>query len=738
MKLEVRPQVVDLVRWPPTTKEVEWKVEGEAARGRRTPHGIFRFRRGRAAEVHRTCSHARAATRVRFLMYSLMHSLMHTMTTMPTPSTRTPARQLPTKPRVSGARCRAWVSAMALGAVSLLGLTGCEWESTYQEEQEALRAAPRPMPVFVLKHHVGGTHHRVIVRGEYTYATYANSLLTISTPTGTVLNSLELLPFGTSGAAVDLQTVNVNGSEELLAVLSGSAVLRITLADPSLPEVVSMRRAQEIGFAPRAVSAAGGEVWIAGDAGVVPWSRVAKPFIAASPEESKAMTKARQEYVPPAPLLAAPLAEIAGAASTPTRGLVGRVVETDVGLVAPVGRRVYELQSGRFVGAASMLNAVPEAEAKKVGETRLYTFALQTPAGDGASANARIGIMGGDVREIDSRAVVGTVRQVKLLFGTLFAVTDTEIVAFSLSRGGEALSLGEPTFIAVKGARDLDAISDNDYAVVGSFGRARYRWRADGHGEADTFHLARREPSRLTFASTDRRRILAGGDEGSWLYTIGDEVVLVNQPVPMESGTRDSVAGGWGRASVSADRLSVSVTPTSPVMPSLLPSAAVADMDKVPPASTGPAAADGSASNAAFSWRPNTKGSIQGVESFDGKLWIWHDDGIDVLGVDGGLFRPLGAFRIEGPVKYLFPQRVGGAAAYVSEFGGFGLVDFVDRAALPSTGGQRLTDIDADGVNDVELTKAEMDAATIGGESARIHVPTGRDRDDLDMPKNPR
>lgn len=600
--------------------------------------------------------------------------------------------------------------ALALG-VSSLALTGCTTEKSYAEEQAAKRAAPKPAPVFVVRHHVGGTHHRVIVRGEVSFATFANSLMSISTQSGTVLHSLELMPYGTSGSIVELESIP--GTDELLAVLDGTAVMRVSIADPTVPEVLATRRVQEIGFAPRSVSVAGGEIWISGDGGIVPWSKVHAPFLWTTVEEKKVVDAEREAYVPPAPLLREQAAEGG-------RGSVGQVVESDEGLVAAVGRRVYAIDSGRFVGAASFIGPVPADEAARLGVSAsasrgaaLNTFILQSPQG------AQVGLMGPDIREIDSRAVPGTVRRVKIFDGTLFAITDTDIVAFSLSRSEDGFSLGQPTFIAVRGARDMAAITDNDFAVVGSFGRAFYRWRKDGRGEGDTFYKASREPSRLTYASTDRRRILAGGEEGSWLYTIGDDVALVNQPVPVESGRRESVAGGWGRATIAKDSRSVLVKPTAPIPP--------------PTSATAPHPAMTDAGE--LIWTPTTKGEIYGVESLDAKLWIWHQDGVDVLGVEGGLLRPLGAFRVEGPVKYLFPQRVGGAAAFVSEFGGLGLLDFIERDALATTGGDRLLDLDDDGTNDVTLTKAEADGATAGGSLGRINVPIGRDRSDLELPK---
>jgi hypothetical protein len=44
-----------------------------------------------------------------------------------------------------------------------------------------------------------------------------------------------------------------------------------------------------------------------------------------------------------------------------------------------------------------------------------------------------------------------------------------------------------------------------------------------------------------------------------------------------------------------------------------------------------------------------------------------------------------GSVRLAGPVIYIFPLLVGGGASYVSEFGGFGVVQFVEE---PSPLGQ--------------------------------------------------
>ncbi|MDZ4755064.1 MAG: hypothetical protein SGJ11_11295 [Phycisphaerae bacterium] len=611
---------------------------------------------------------------------------------------------------------------IAVLGLAALGSTACETEKSYAEKQAAERNAPKPPPVLLIVHHVGGTHHRSLVRGSIWFATFGASMLVISADSGVVLQSLDLMPYGTSGPITELVPMaSTEGAERLVALLDGTAVMIVSLADPVMPVVESTRRSNEIGFAPRHVSVVNNEIWISGDGGVVAWSDVAPPMVlpaSASAEDAKAFAKAQASYALPK----ARLAELAAADGLP-RGSVGGVVACNEGLVAPVGRRVYTIDDGRFVGAASTLEAIPPRELERIGLEQGFVFALQGTQG------AQVGIMGPDVREIDARAVAGTVRRVKMLNGVLIAISDDELTAFPVRSTAEGLKLGDPVFIAVKGARDIDAINDNYYAVVGSFGRSFYRWMRDGRGDADTFFTASREPSRLTYASTDRRRILAGGREGSWLYTIGGEVALVNQPVPQLDGRKASAAGSWGRATVGTDGHSVVVRPTG----------------GGPVRSGAPAANDArssmsAAANGEVVWRARDGGEIFGVESLDGRLWIWHEDGIDVLRGEGGRIVPDGSVRVEGPVKYFYPQRVGGAAAFVSEFGGFGVLDFVEREALASSTGERVVDLDGDGTSDVQLTPAESATGlgTGGGgisEPGRIGVPIGRDPDDLGAPK---
>lgn len=593
------------------------------------------------------------------------------------------------RPTTSLHRSLRRIAGFALIGAGLVASFGCETERSYAEKQAKEAAKPRPDPVFVVRHHVGGTHHRCLAVGDVWYATFANSLLVLGAQRGVVLASIELQPFGTTGGATEL--LPVEGSDRLYVLLEGGAVVELSTADPRAPKVVDARHRREIGFAPRAISYADGRVWISGDGGVVAWSEVpARPDSAAAPQRGS------QVSAPPA----ARLAEIAA-----ERGPVGPVVASAEGLVAPAGRRVYRIDDGAFVGAASRLDAIPAYDAARIGLPGGLVFSLQGTSG------ARVGLMGPDVREIDSKAIPGIARRVRIVGDHLVAINDAEFIAFPILRTSESPDgqpfLGDPEFIPIRGARDIAQIGENRFAVVGSFGRSLYRWRADESGPADTFFEARREPSGLLYAATDRRRILAGGPQGSWLYRIGDEVSLVNQPIPQEDGRKRTAAGGWGTATVAPDARSVAIRPRGALAPPAEKNAPPLPLE--------------------VTYRPAVDGLVHGVESLGGRLWIWHDNGVDVLRADQSGVTPAGFFAIEGPVRYLFPQRVGGSVAYVSEFGGFGVLDFVDRDVLATVTGRRLTDLDGDGLEDVVLTEAEQ-ARGRNDDDGRIPVPVGFDR----------
>ena len=137
-------------------------------------------------------------------------------------------------------------------AASIASMSGCETEQSYADKKRAEWSVQRPDAVMVIRHHVGGTHHRTLVRGDLWYATYSNTLIVMSASTGTVLASVEIMPFGTCGGIKEV--VAPEGSDQIYLLLDGTAVCEVSLAFPRSPVVTAIRRYTEIGFARRAPS----------------------------------------------------------------------------------------------------------------------------------------------------------------------------------------------------------------------------------------------------------------------------------------------------------------------------------------------------------------------------------------------------------------------------------------------------------------------------------------------------
>jgi hypothetical protein len=220
-----------------------------------------------------------------------------------------------------------------------------------------------------------------------------------------------------------------------------------------------------------------------------------------------------------------------------------------------------------------------------------------------------------------------SVRCVRIFDDRLWVVSDRRISAYPVS--GEALL--DPVHYAVAGARDLRFVEGRRAVVVGSFGRAYLRFDRDGGVDAVREHRA---PGGLILARSDGRYVQAGGPHGWWEYDPAGRVR------PMAAVPAGGVAAAPSTAVTVAGRVAVGPDGAS----LLLPGGTV---------HTEPGEA-----------------AIACVVAVDGDLWIGHDRGITVLDPDGAV---LDRFRLEGPVRYVFPLAAGGAA-WVSESGGFGTV----------------------------------------------------------------
>ncbi len=505
-------------------------------------------------------------------------------------------------------------SAMVLAALPILG-TGCSSDPAgtpiIDEEEAKLDRLPRTMRVSSA---FGGAHRRMLVEGNTWYQTFANRVLLLDSQTGTQMSEVELAPRGTSGPAADLA---LRGSS-LFVVLEDDAVVELDVSTPRTPRFVARWARPELGIAPRRIARLGEELLVSGDGGVI--------RLADAPAEGTSRDE-EGRIVPPVP----PARMLDGM-------VVGTVVAAEGGAVGCVGRRILRISDGAYLGAASMLIPVPTEYGGG------FAFALQ------ASEGAEVGLMGANFRERSSSAVRGTVHAIRICDERFIAVTDTEATTWKLEltpgpdtvSQGEGFQLGTSLSVAVRGARDVGKIKRNRFAVAGSFGRALYRYLPEGDKPGDTFYWTERMPGRLDVAVTDRRRILAAGVEGSWMYLIGESAELVEREISTPDAQSPTAEVAWGTASCDERREEV--------------------LFRIGDRTVG--------------YRPSRGGLVSTLAAADGRIWIGHDQGIDVVGYDAIRGEIVAEDRIvlAGPMIGIFPNRVGGGVSYVSRFDGFGVI----------------------------------------------------------------
>jgi hypothetical protein len=78
-----------------------------------------------------------------------------------------------------------------------------------------------------------------------------------------------------------------------------------------------------------------------------------------------------------------------------------------------------------------------------------------------------------------------------------------------------------------------------------------------------------------------------------------------------------------------------------------------------------------------FVWSPANGGRIYTLESAADRVWVGHDDGVNVFEFKEGQVVATGSIVMEGPVAWLFRPRVGDQVAFVSAFGGIGTAEVI-------------------------------------------------------------
>jgi len=504
--------------------------------------------------------------------------------------------------------------ALAVALAAALGGAGCT--PTYVPEDRT----DRREKVLKITHHAGGTHHATVVENGRWFQTFGNELLVIDVTNGRELGRAEGVKFGEGGALTD---VLVNG-DTAWCVSSSTGLVEFDVSDQNEPKVTTTVLAPELGIEPELVSAVGDQLYVSGRGGVVRIEDRKRFLTGQSPQH---------------------------------------VVPSTVGPVTCVGRRIVALEDGRYLGAASSLLPLPAG----IGPAGGYGFILQGQNG------ASVGLMTPAFAEAAHAAVPAVVRRLRVCGDRLFAVTDRFLYAWRI----EGNALVEPEEIPLKGGLDIALIRPNHYAVAGTFGRAMYRHKSEERRDGDTFYNVERQPGMLEVAVTDGRRILAGGREGFWLWRIGGEPQITDKTTDLTTVQAPEVSAAWGGARIVREKSAEGIERGVAVE----------------------VRHDGNV----FRHVPDGKPSVHEVEIIDGDVWVGHDRGVDVLrraevmvqdddapgakraaGAAKGAAAPkqhletrievINRWRFEGPVLFIYPERIGGGATMVSLRGGFVLV----------------------------------------------------------------
>lgn len=450
---------------------------------------------------------------------------------------------------------------------------------------------------------VGGAHYRTIIHNDHWFQTFDTDLLVLHPRSGRTLHRLELGRVGEAAPAVDMAVVH----DRLFVVLEDQAVIEIAIDDPAFPRMTQRAESEELRLHPRRLSVVENELYISGVGGVTRW-------------RDRALIYPHEEDT-------------------------GRIATSAEGLVVCLGRRIYRVDDDRYVGSASDLM---HAELSDVEPgTLVFTRQLETAA--------QIGLMTPNLREVDvdaaTVAMPGIVRRVHADGDSIWIVTDDEVRRYMHFQN----RLVRMDSIDILGSRDIGIIDDDHLAIAGTFGRTIYRRHTTEQGPGDTFLYTQREPSKLLLAKSDGRHILAGSEQGVWLYRIGSNVQLVEETLDArDDGTTPSREATTvdAEARLSDDGRSVSFFTES----------------------------------GSITYQEPGGDTLHCVIAADGRFWIGHDRGITVVEPVAARARRSspetlqvrihGQLRLDGPVRYLYPLRMDDGVAFVAERGGFGTARF--------------------------------------------------------------
>jgi hypothetical protein len=322
-----------------------------------------------------------------------------------------------------------------------------------------------------VRHSAGAQSRTLALRGDYWFQALGEQLIVLKKNSGDQVASVQLT-MPACGICTDLLAVG----DTLFALLDGEEVIELDISSPQSLNIVSRKRADEIGIRPRQFATIGDIPVVMGDGGVV-------------------------RLVDGSPVVECD-DEVTGVFNTLHNGEV-----------YALNRRLYSADTHTFLGSATEVHPLSDSANAPSG-TLVFVRALE--------GKTEVGLMTSELKEIGSLGKVvieGAFTDVLLRGSRVFLVTNKGIYVLGVSPKELRLLRKFP----VNGVRSIGIVASNYFALCGDFGYGLYRIEDDPGGVGRTLFRVVPANGAMKPGFSTGRNIEVQAENGSFYYSFGGD-----------------------------------------------------------------------------------------------------------------------------------------------------------------------------------------------------------------------
>ena len=440
-----------------------------------------------------------------------------------------------------------------------------------------------------VRHSFGGRALALEIVDDYWYQAIGDKLIVLTKNGGSKVATIILAQDPASGSCKDL----LHSGDRMFALLDGREVVVIDISVITSPKIIHRHTARSLGIIPRDLILVNGWPVVIGDGGAVRLSDGSR------------------------------LVECEGA-------VTGVTMSINLGVVYASDRRIYDSDTGEFLGSATQLIGV-DNQANAVLGTIVYTRDL-----DGET---EVGLMSSSLRDIDAiegkLTLKGKRLHTSIRSSRIFIATDAAVYVIGIA----PTELRLLRTFDVRGVRDLGVIASNYLAMCGNFGRGVYRIDSDRGGTGNKLFRIERSHGAMSAGEFDRYGVKIPAETGTVHYSFNESVEFTDEASEGVRSPTKAVILGWS-AEIEIESGDVVISNANHLEYNL---------KLTSPART--------------------------IVSISGNFWIGAEDGVYVIGADeNGQLKMIGNAKLAGPIVQIIPQ-IDGSATFVSESGFAGIIE---------------------------------------------------------------